>query len=110
MNLCSNGHVLTEENTGWHKDTARNRVRKRCLTCKRSSLPTPKGTPSRAEMLKQATDFLHEDIEDLLNFGATYNEILDRGGYSTWDAMYRSLKRRGRIDLIDRLKAQKVKV
>jgi hypothetical protein len=61
-------------------------------------------------MLKQATDFLHEDIEDLLNLGATYNEILDRGGYSTWDSMHRSLKRRGRTDLIDRLKAQKVKV
>jgi hypothetical protein len=61
-------------------------------------------------MLRQATDFLHEDLEDLLNYGATYNEILQRGGYSTWDSMYRSLKRRGRTDLIERLKAKKVKV
>jgi len=114
LTVCAKGHVLTEENTGWHKDTARNRVRRRCLTCKAEYEATRRGgykdSPSRAEMLRQATDFLHEDIEDLLNYGATFNEILDRGGYSTWDAMYRSLKRRERFDLIERLRAQKVKV
>jgi hypothetical protein len=61
-------------------------------------------------MLKQATDFLHEDIEDLLNLGATYNEIINRGGYADWNNMYKSLKRRGRTDLIERMRAQKVKV
>ena len=106
--------MLTEENTTWVKRGDRPGLRRRCKDCKleyehkRRGKPT--GEPSRREMLIQATDYLHEDIEDLLNFGATYNEILERGGYSTWDAMHRSLKRRERHDLIERLKAQKVKV
>jgi hypothetical protein len=56
------------------------------------------------------TTDLHEDIEDLLNFGATYKEILSRAGFSgRWDTMYRSLKRRDRWDLIERLREKKAK-
>lgn len=106
---CKNGHVRTEENTRWHKDTSRNRVRKRCTDCKNEAArrSRPDG-PCAAERAKQATDFLHEDIEDLLSLGATYNEILERGGYSCWNTMYKSLKRRGRFDLIDALREKKV--
>jgi hypothetical protein len=114
VDKCAKGHVLSEDNVGWHKDTGRNRVRKRCMTCRRDWEAERRGgykdTPSRAEMLKQATDFLHEDIEDLLNYGATYSEIIERGGYANWGNLYKSLKRRGRTDLIDRLREQKVKV
>lgn len=107
VELCKNGHVRTEENTRWHKDTSRNRVRKRCLDCKNAKWVKQDG-PCAAEMAKQATTFLHEDIEDLLKFGATYSEILERGGYSCWNTMYKSLKRRGRFDLIDALREKKV--
>jgi len=54
-----------------------------------------------------ATTYLHEDIEDLLNFGATYHEILSRGGFSSWNKLQVSLKRRGRTDLLDRLYERK---
>lgn len=109
VELCKNGHVRTEENTYWHKDTSRNRLRRRCAPCKREheNARNPDG-PSAVEMSKQATTFLHEDIEDLLSHGATYSEILERGGYSCWNTMYKSLKRRGRFDLIDALREKKV--
>lgn len=108
VETCKNGHVRTEQNTRWHKDTARNRVRMRCADCKAEGARSrrPDG-PNAAERSKQATDFLHEDIEDLLQHGATYNEILERGGYSYWNTMYKSLKRRERFDLIDALKEKK---
>lgn len=108
IETCKNGHVRTEENTRWHKDTSRNRVRKRCTDCKNESerKSRPDG-PNAAERSRMATDFLHEDIEDLLRLGATYKEILNRGGYSSWNVMYMSLKRRGRFDLIDALREKK---
>lgn len=106
--VCKNGHVRTEENTRWYKDTSRNRVRKRCADCKREAdrKRKPDG-PNAAEMSMQATDFLHEDIEDFLRYGATWQEILERGGYCDWNTMYKSLKRRGRFDLIDALREKK---
>lgn len=60
-------------------------------------------------MLKQATDFLHEDIEDLIRFGATYSEIIERGGYANWGNMYKSLKRRGREDLIQKMREKRLR-
>lgn len=58
-------------------------------------------------MKSMATTYLHEDIEDLLNFGATYHEILERGGFSSWNKLQVSLKSRGRTDLLDRLYERK---
>ena len=114
IETCKNGHVRTEDNTRWHKDSSRNRTRKRCLDCKNSgkinSQGNPKGGPNPKDMMRQATDFLHEDIEDLLKFGATYNEIIERSGYCDWNTMMKSLKRRGRTDLLDAMKAKKVQV
>lgn len=109
MALCSKGHEQTEENVTWVKRGDRPGMRRRCRDCM-NSYTKLKGKPTVNEMSRQATDFLHEDIEDLLNLGATYKEIIDRGGYSNWNNMYKSLKRRGRTDLIERMRAQKVKV
>ena len=109
MAECAKGHPETEENTTWVKRGDRPGLRKRCKPCMRG-YANLKGGPSWSDMLKQATDFLHEDIEDLLNLGATYGEILERGGFANWNNMYKSLKRRGRTDLIERMRAQKVKV
>jgi len=108
--VCKNGHVRTEENTRWHRDGSK--VRKRCRDCKNAHNRATRGGPgpSASEMRKQATDFLHEDIEDLLKFGATYHEIIERSGYCDWNTMMKSLKRRGRTDLLDAMKAKKVQV
>lgn len=109
MEQCKNGHVRTGENTRWHKDG--NRTRRRCIDCKNEyNRATYSNGPSGSDMKRLATDFLHEDIEDLLKFGATYNEIIDRSGYCDWNTMMKSLKRRGRIDLLDAMKAKKVQV
>ena len=95
---CKNGHVRTEENTSFVKDTARNRVRKRCLDCRR------KGTPDSRDLKVQAMGYRHEDIEDLIRFGATFEEIIQRSGYANWLQMSRSLREAGRQDLLDKMR------
>lgn len=112
---CKNRHVRTEENTSWVKASDKKAgVRRRCLDCRREAplngRGNLKGGPSRAEMSRMATTYLHEDLEDLLSYGSTYNEILERGGFSNWGTMYRSLKRRERYDLIAALKEKKAQV
>ena len=101
---CKRDNELTPEKTMLVKDSQRG-IRKRCKEC--LNAPRRKNKPTVYEMSRMATTYLHEDIEDLLSFGSTYNEILERGGFSTWDAMYRSLKRRERYDLIEQLRAKK---
>lgn len=103
--VCKNGHEFTEENTLWHRDELRGRTRRRCKKCKNDF--RRKDKPTVTEMSRMATTYLHEDLEDLLKFGATYEEILERGGFSDWGSMYRSLKRRERWDLIEKLREKK---
>ena len=56
---------------------------------------------------RQRTDDAHEDLEDLLRFGATYSEIMERGPFASWDTLRKSLKRRGRDDLLDAMRLKK---
>jgi hypothetical protein len=58
-------------------------------------------------MRKQRTTELHEDIEDLLKFGATFEEIVQRGGYATYKLMKASLRKRDRHDLIEKLEQRR---
>lgn len=112
--VCRNGHVRTESNTSFVRDNARNRIRKRCLDCrheKRTDVQNKgAGTNHANDLKKLATDYLHEDIEDLLRFGATFHEIIQRGGYSSWSTLSQSLRRRGRTDLLDKLKERRKQV
>lgn len=99
--VCINGHTRTEENTRWHK-RGRGEQRKRvCLDCRREKRTSPTTGPTASEVAAQRTTELHEDIEDLLRFGATFTEIIARGGFSSWASLRASLKRRGRDDLLD---------
>jgi hypothetical protein len=104
--VCANGHVRTEANTRYYRDNARNRVRIRCLDCRKARY-VPKEGPTAAEQKQMATTHAHEDIEDLLSYGASYEEIIKRVPFSSWNKMQRSLKRRGRQDLLDALYAKK---
>lgn len=107
VEVCNRGHELTDDNVALHKRGDRPGYRKRCLACKRDSYNS-NGQPTVYIKGGRLTTDLHEDIEDLLRFGATYNEILERAGFSgRWDTMYRSLKRRGRWDLIEQLREKK---
>lgn len=101
MEKCKNGHVRTEENTSWVKRGDRPGKRRRCLDCKRGKY-LKGGTPAHEKSI-QITDAKHEDLEDLIRFGATFEEIMERGGYASWGGMVRSLKVRGRDDLIAKL-------
>jgi hypothetical protein len=106
--VCANNHVRTEQNTSLVK-CGRGEKRKRvCLDCRNEARRS--GKPAAHELQKQRTDNLHEDIEDLLRFGATFEEILNRGGFSTWKSMKSSLKRRERFDLIEKLELKKENV
>ena len=103
--VCKNGHVFTEENTLWHRDEARGRTRRRCKECKNGF--RRQGKPLVTELAAQNTTYHMEDLEDLLRFGATWGEILERGPYSRWDTMSRAVKRRGRLDLLEQLQHRK---
>lgn len=103
--LCANGHTRTEENTSHVRDNSRNRTKRVCLDCRRES--RRKGTPSATDLMKQRTDNAHEDLEDLIRFGATYSEIMERGPFASWDSLTKSLKRRGREDLLDAMRQKK---
>lgn len=103
--VCKNGHSR-DGNTSWVRDSSRNRTKRVCLACRRES-HVPKGTPRAHDIMRQRTDHAHEDIEDLLRFGATYAEIIKRGPYSDWNTLQKSLKRRGRDDLLDALYKKK---
>lgn len=112
--FCKNGHERTDSNTSFVRDNARNRVRKRCLDCRNAKrtdvLNKGAGTNHRNDLKRLATDYLHEDIEDLLRFGATFHEIIQRGGYSSWNTLKQSLHRRGRTDLLEQLKERRKQV
>lgn len=45
----------------------------------------------------------HEDIEDLIGFGATLAEVIHRSGYAGWAGVRTSLKNAGRDDLLAKL-------
>lgn len=79
------------------------------MDCRRRAYQPAPGVPSH-ERSRQITDYAHEDVEDLLRFGATYKELITRTGYSSWDTLHRSLKRRGRQDLIDAIRDKKVAI
>lgn len=103
--VCVNGHTRTEQNTRYHKDNQRNRTKRVCLDCKTAKRER-NGKPTAVQLKAQRTTELHEDIEDLLKFGATFEEILKRGGFTTWRRMKESLLRRGRNDLLEQLEAK----
>lgn len=108
--VCRNGHVRTESNTSFVRDNARNRVRKRCLDCKRANKPeiyTGKGSGYSAELRKQERADKHEDIEDLIRFGATFEEIVQRSRYANWLSLSRSLREAGRSDLLEKLRRKR---
>lgn len=112
---CKNDHVRTEENTSWVKASDKKAgIRRRCLDCRREAplngRGNLKGGPSRAEMSRMATTYLHEDLEDLLSYGSTYNEIMERSGFHDWSTMLRSLKSRNRQDLIDAIREKRALV
>lgn len=104
--LCNRGHELTEDNVALHKRGDRPGYRKRCLACKRESYNS-NGQPTVYMKASRLTTERHEDVEDLIKFGATYEDILQRAGFASWDTLYRSLKRRDRWDLIEKLREKK---
>lgn len=91
--FCPNGHERTEENTSWVKRSDRPGLRRRCKDCRR------KGGV-------QTVEHRIEDVEDLLSFGATLNEIVERSAYKNWESMQEALRKAGRIDLVETLKAK----
>ena len=108
--VCKNGHVRTEQNTSFVKDSSRNRVRIRCLACKRANKPevyTGKGSKHSGDLKYDAMLDRHDDIEDLIEFGVAFKEIVERSSYANWFQMRRSLKKGDRQDLIDKLEARR---
>jgi hypothetical protein len=101
--VCKNGHVRTEANTSWVKESGRAKPRIRCLDCRREAYAAkPRVDP--AQRLRERI----EDIEDLLRFGATLNEIVERSAYKNWESMREALVKAGRDDLLELLKAKLV--
>lgn len=102
--VCINGHTRTEQNTSFVK-CGRGEKRKRvCLDCR--SEARRNGKPAAHEIQAQRTTELHEDVEDLLKFGATLEEIIRRGGFSSLKRLKTSLRRRERFDLLEKVEAK----
>ena len=78
-----------------------------CLDCRRENRTDLTGTQRANERQAQRTTELHENIEDLLRFGATYEEIVSRSGFATEKSMKESLRRRNRNDLLEQLQDKK---
>jgi hypothetical protein len=66
------------------------------------------GKPSARELQAKRTTELHEDIEDMIRFGATFEEIVQRSGYASWERMRTSLRKRGREDILEKLRLKRV--
>lgn len=96
--FCKNGHERTESNTSYTKITGRNSMRRWCLDCRND---TPPLTDTRT------VDERMEDIEDLVRFGATFEEIMSRGGFNTWNNLRNACNRKGKTELLDKLKKRK---
>jgi hypothetical protein len=103
--VCSNGHVRTEENTRWYRFGRGDKLKRRCDDCRKAK-SNYGGAPAHEQQARRTTE-LHEDIEDLLKFGATFEEIVQRSGFSNWDRMRRSLKSRDRDDLIRQMQTKR---
>lgn len=104
--VCINGHTRTKQNTSYHKDNQRNRMKRVCLDCKTAKRER-NGKPTAVQLTAQRTTDLHEDVEDLLRFGATYEEIITRAGFTTAKGLRQSLRRRERFDLLEQLQVRK---
>lgn len=105
--VCINGHERTMENTSLVK-RGRGEHRKRvCLDCRRESRRT--GRPAAHELTAQRTTELHEDVEDLLQFGATLAELVERAGFSSLKRLKESLRRRDRDDLLAKIEERQDK-
>lgn len=101
---CFNGHVRTEENTRWYKWGRGDKLKRRCTDCKKKY---NNGKPDAAAQKVQRCNELHEDVEDMIRYGATFEEIVQRSGYSTWHGLRASLKGRGRTDLLEKLRTKR---
>lgn len=104
--LCFNGHERTEKNTRWNKRGRGEQLKRICLDC-RHDKRSRTGKPTAVELQVKRTTELHEDIEDMIRFGATFEEIVQRSGYSNWDKLRASLNRRGRTDLLEKLRTKR---
>ena len=99
--VCINGHTRTEENTRWHK-RGRGEQRKRvCLDCKREKRVNP------SQHRQSSVADRHEDVADLLRFGATFNEIVERSGYTCWETLSRSLRAAGKLELLEAVRLKR---
>jgi len=105
VEVCVNGHIRTVENTTWIKFGRGDKLKRRCKDCRKRK---PNGKPSVIALTMQRTTELHEDIEDLIKYGATFEEIVERSGFSGWETMRGSLHRRGRTDLLEKLRLKRV--
>lgn len=93
---CKNGHLRTEENTAFHLNGAGTRRDRRCLDCRNKVSPQIAPKVTWTERI--------EDIEDLIRFGSSFSEIMERGSFNTWNNMRNALRIKGRHDLIEILK------
>lgn len=103
--VCINGHTRTEENTRWHKRGRGDQLKRVCLECKTAKRER-NGKPAAHELTAQRTTELHEDIADLVRFGATFEEIISRGGFSSWKLLKESLRLRGQVELLEQVQAK----
>lgn len=104
--FCKQGHEQTPENQKRVVDKVRG-VRYRCKPCSLAS-QVLKGTPSILEQLAERRQHRVEDIEFLLDSGASYSEVVSRSGYSSASKVRSALKGMDRLDLLKRFNKRRI--
>lgn len=103
--LCARGHEQTADNTAVHGK------RTRCKACKREyareSRGGLKGTNPTVDAQGEAFLNRLDDMYDLIRFGATYQEIVERSGYASEQVMGRALRKAGQRELLDTIRKRR---
>lgn len=98
---CINGHPQSKSNIYVSWDSAKKNWKKQCKKC--SKVVNGRGSKYLMTIKKQDSEYRIEDVEDLLDFGEKFTDIIFRAGYASWDSLHKSLKRRDRYDLIEKM-------
>lgn len=117
--LCNRGHELTVENIETHTTTVvtagevtKSYTRTYCLLCREIMRVrregTGKGRTGRPRMSAAERNARFEDLEELLDFGERWEQVIERSAWDNWKNMRYALKKHGRDDLIERMDQRKL--
>lgn len=97
--VCRNGHTRSTTNTTYYTRPD-GRVELRCKDCKRASSERyRKANPPKYGGKGQKIRNNIENVTELVEFGASFESIVERSGYANWTSLRKTLYRAGEHEL-----------